>query len=564
MRLRGALHQPVRTPASWPRCSPHFVPASPCSLVARMRSYRRTDWYGVEYLINHNGSVIPRCIPPVFVGCLVNWLALTGRMFAASEEESVFLSHPYTFQLVGLVFGYLTIYRINISYNRYWEGVTMVKNMHSKWADACAQTISFDRSKSSECDVTSDPFCCHVVRLFSQMSAMATMRLHVVEPGQSILFEELESRTAAEGRLKPLDAKSMSGRRASLVGKLKSSKSERMVAPAPPVRPAAAPVAAGLASAVENRSRAALGAVAQVASYHNLSNANVSKESKIRELAAGISSSERRLLLAAPCPVFATAQRIQRTIITRLHAGGVGAPPPIVSRIFQEISNGLLAYNNATKMKEIPVPFGYVQLNALFLNLFAPFLCPIAIASFTPTLWLSILTTGITVLSYYALFVVANEMEDPFGTNTNDMPMLSYHEEFCAMLCALVTNAWLPEDQWLVSQGKWVKPRTVGLAANAFFDAISSKKQVHISRERRAVPHDNLINRSKLRNKRRAVPGLSLFLSSKQKPTQALPAIIDQGNWGAQQQQDEMDSMAMVIQRASRARKARQKTKVAS
>ena len=170
-------------------------------------------------------------------------------------------------------------------------------------------------------------------------------------------------------------------------------------------------------------------------------------------------------------------------------------------------------------------------------------------------MWLSLLTTGITVLSYYALFIVANEMEDPFGTNTNDMPMLSYHEEFCAMLCALVTNAWLPEDQWLVSSGKWVKPRTVGLAANAFFDAISSKKQVHISRERRAVPHDNLINRSKLRNKRRRVPGLSLFLSSKQTSTkQPLPAIIDQGNWGAQQQQDEMDSMAMVIQRAARAR----------
>ena len=29
------------------------------------------------------------------------------------------------------------------------------------------------------------------------------------------------------------------------------------------------------------------------------------------------------------------------------------APPPIVSRIFQELSNGLLAYNNATKMKAI-------------------------------------------------------------------------------------------------------------------------------------------------------------------------------------------------------------------
>jgi hypothetical protein len=38
-----------------------------------------------------------------------------------------YLSHPYTFQLVGLVFGYLMVTRINMSYARYWEGVTMIK-----------------------------------------------------------------------------------------------------------------------------------------------------------------------------------------------------------------------------------------------------------------------------------------------------------------------------------------------------------------------------------------------------------------------------------------------------
>ena len=64
---------------------------------------------------------------------------------------------------------------------------------------------------------------------------------------------------------------------------------------------------------------------------------------KVTELAAGITKPERALLLAAPCPVFATAQRIQRSIITRLHAGGMRAPPPIISRIFQEVSNGCVA-----------------------------------------------------------------------------------------------------------------------------------------------------------------------------------------------------------------------------
>ena len=60
-----------------------------------------------------------------------------------------------------------------------------------------------------------------------------------------------------------------------------------------------------------------------------------------------------------------------------------------------------------------------VQLNALYLNIFALLICPIAIASLTPVMWLSLCTTAITVASYYALFIVANQMEDPFGTESN-------------------------------------------------------------------------------------------------------------------------------------------------
>ena len=40
------------------------------------------------------------------------------------------------------------------------------------------------------------------------------------------------------------------------------------------------------------------------------------------------------------------------------------------------------AYNSAVKMKEVPVPFAYVQFNALLLILFA-IVTPIAIACFT-------------------------------------------------------------------------------------------------------------------------------------------------------------------------------------
>jgi len=174
----------------------------------------------------------------------------------------------------------------------------------------------------------------------------------------------------------------------------------------------------------------------------------------------------------------------------------MSAPPPIVSRIFQELSNGLLAYNNATKMKEIPVPFAYVQLNAISLNLFNLILAPIAIATYTSELWLSLLMTTVTAMSFYSAFIIANEMEDPFGSDENDVPMLEYHEEFCALLVAIMTNGWLPEDHWMVPEGKWAQPKTVGIAANAFSDSATTK-DVKRDRADRPEPTNSLINRAK-------------------------------------------------------------------
>ena len=120
------------------------------------------------------------------------------------------------------------------------------------------------------------------------------------------------------------------------------------------------------------------------------------------------------------CAVHCTVNRILRSLSTRMNAGGLPFAPPIISRIYQEISNGLLAYNQAIKLKEVsridtlrpparaltitpdarrtttravswlhpgvcaqvPVPFVYVQYNALLMLLFT-LITPIAIGAFT-------------------------------------------------------------------------------------------------------------------------------------------------------------------------------------
>jgi len=185
---------------------------------------------------------------------------------------------------------------------------------------------------------------------------------------------------------------------------------------------------------------------------------------------------ERTFLRAAPCPVLCTSQRIARAITSRLASGGMKAPPPIVSRIFQEVSNGLLAYNGATKMKEIPVPFAFVQFNAVLLVIFFV-TCPVGIAclvlnSLEETTDASyaltavvVIATMFTVASFTALWLIANELEDPFGDDPNDMPMVQFHHEFCDSLTYALHHSWMEIDSWTVASGDWKPAETTADAA---------------------------------------------------------------------------------------------------
>ena len=132
------------------------------------------------YLLILNGSIIPRVLPAAVIGGWIGGITNAGwldGMFGMDVDKELF-EHPYSFQLFGIVFGYLCIARLNISYARYWEGVSQIKIMYSKWADACSQILAFDRLDDAAINIEKEPFCAHIVQLFCQLSALATTRLH--------------------------------------------------------------------------------------------------------------------------------------------------------------------------------------------------------------------------------------------------------------------------------------------------------------------------------------------------------------------------------------------------
>lgn len=82
------------------------------------------------------------------------------------------------------------------------------------------------------------------------------------------------------------------------------------------------------------------------------------------EVLGGVASSEQEeLRVAGRGWVEFMHLRIVRVISDRIVSGGLAMPPPILSRIFQELSTGTLMCTGAQKISQIPFPFPFYEVS---------------------------------------------------------------------------------------------------------------------------------------------------------------------------------------------------------
>jgi len=110
-----------------------------------------------------------------------------------------------------------------------------------------------------------------------------------------------------------------------------------------------------------------------------------------------------------------------------------GTPPPIMSRCYQELSNGMLGFNQTLKLADIPFPFPFSQLLELLLIIFTMIL-PFYTGIFTKgTIITPILAFFITI-GFWGLSEISRELEDPFSDGPNQLPIIDMHERFVELL----------------------------------------------------------------------------------------------------------------------------------
>lgn len=154
--------------------------------------------------------------------------------------------------------------------------------------------------------------------------------------------------------------------------------------------------------------------------------------------ADGIDESSLLVVKQSGSKVELIFQWIQQLIVENISTGVLSIPPPILSRSFQEIANGMVAFHDAMKISYIPFPFPYAQ-TCDFLLLLHWIIVPFVVCQWvTEPLWAAVFSF-IQVFILWALNFIAEELENPFGQDANDIDGLHMQEEMNEHLMLLMT-----------------------------------------------------------------------------------------------------------------------------
>lgn len=143
-------------------------------------------------------------------------------------------------------------------------------------------------------------------------------------------------------------------------------------------------------------------------------------------------------------------QWIQTLVIRNMKSGVLSVPPPILTRSFQELANGMLAGEEALKISNTPFPFPYAQMCEYLLIihwLLSPFIV---------SLWVEHVATAIvfcfaSVFTVWTLNLTSKELENPFGADANDLDCIAAQREMNQALALMIQPAALQVPELVLS-----------------------------------------------------------------------------------------------------------------
>jgi len=137
-------------------------------------------------------------------------------------------------------------------------------------------------------------------------------------------------------------------------------------------------------------------------------------------------------------------QWIQSMIVEAQKTGLIDIPAPILSRVFQELSQGIVNLNNVRKIKDVQFPFPYEQMITVMLLVYTA-VTPVLASQAINSIWCAAGMCFFSVGAYWSLVYIAREIDQPFGSDANDLPVKFMQIDFNRSLLELLdTRAQTP------------------------------------------------------------------------------------------------------------------------
>lgn len=368
---------------------------------------------GLCLLFRIAGTMWPSAIFPGLLAVGISlFLGFYEDIDAVTRDRSRFVGHPYAFQLFAVVVGSLLVFKTNSAYVRYWEAAGALQNMASKWLDAVCMAVSFDaggdasmpylHGESWERSMTPHPmsgakggpshrqFVSEVVHITSLLHAVALQDLRK--------DQDLDNLVPAKARL-------------SLPAMMPSF------------------------SFFSERS---------IFSEEHLFRSH--RNAKIPVL-GGLHLQEKLVLAqdihGQPLPTAARVAMVEGWLMRRMLARQkfeqgetAKTAPPILSRLYQVISDGSLWFFTCSKSAYIPFPFPYQNFVEVMLWLFT-LLAPMVINGIVFEQISRTVGAFCVVVAYHGIKITGDVLEDPYlPYDPNDLPLVSLQHSMNTRLLA--------------------------------------------------------------------------------------------------------------------------------
>jgi len=404
-------------------------------------------------LFQKRGSVIPAGLPLATVACLIGAFLSVSRHLGWTKDEyqDSYLKDPFALQTFAAVTGFLLVVRTNMALSRWMEGIGDVQVMLSKWSDAFNQLNAFFAGKQDSEDKRILMFRMRIAHWFSLMSclAFATLRGGGVPSIEDVAIKELNEEVhEAKGKLKK--SKSFASMRDNDTELGQDSQS---------------PSGSGNRLSEELRPKTVQQTVIP------------SKTALVRQTDLAVISmptpEEVELLDVSNDKVNLVCFWIIQGIILEVRAKTLDAPPPIVTRVLQELSSGMLGFNQAHKVAMVPFPFPFAQMVSLLLVCLIAIM-PFYVDNFTRHVVMTPMICFIVPLIYQGLNQIAIELEEPFGMDDNDVDIEVRHEEFLWMLVDVCRQHTTPPVDETTEKPSEIIRRGVNRGLQEVLDQVSS------------------------------------------------------------------------------------------